>query len=130
VLRDRLLPEQRRLDELSFGGFSVRQALERAVHALSTVDPYAAGILPDLAVLADPFDRCTAQQLVGGAEHLVEDALESLVTFRLLEAPAVGRYRLPGLVRLYAASCADADAGSVPPVSTLGPLSIGAGGTG
>ncbi|MFC3385475.1 AfsR/SARP family transcriptional regulator [Couchioplanes azureus] len=109
---ERLADEPRCIDELRVGQLTVQAAFEmsyrqltgeqaRAFVLLSTVD------LPDIAVTA------AAAMLDRDPQH-AEDLLEALVDMRLLESPALGRYRYHGLLRLFARRvCQDDHAGEV-----------------
>ncbi|MET8525634.1 BTAD domain-containing putative transcriptional regulator [Micromonospora sp. NPDC005172] len=101
-LAGRLRHPSRRLDELSFGGLDVRTRLATSYAALAPAARLlfrSLGALPD-ADLPTPLTTW----LPGAREADVEDALEELVDAQLVEV-GVGptRYRLSGLVRLYAA---------------------------
>ncbi|MEH1167095.1 BTAD domain-containing putative transcriptional regulator [Micromonospora sp. CPCC 205539] len=101
-LAGRLRHPSRRLDELSFGGLDVRARLATSYAALAPAARLlfrSLGALPDADLPTPP-----APWLPGAREADVEDALEELVDAQLVEV-GVGptRYRLSGLVRLYAA---------------------------
>jgi DNA-binding SARP family transcriptional activator len=101
-LVDRLRDEARRLDELTVGGLDVRARLATSYAALS---PPARLLFRSLGALPDAdLPTPLARRPPGIREADVEDALEELVDAQLVEV-GVGptRYRLSGLVRLYAA---------------------------
>ncbi|MCX5066827.1 NB-ARC domain-containing protein [Micromonospora lupini] len=101
-LADRLRDEARRLDELAFGGLDVRARLATSYAALS---PAARLLFRSLGALPDAdLPLPLAGRLPGVRDEIVEDALEELVDAQLVEVGVdPTRYRLAGLVRLYAA---------------------------
>jgi DNA-binding SARP family transcriptional activator len=99
-LAHRLAPPQRRLDELSFGGESVRAACATAFG--SVTDPLAAGAFRVLGRY-ELCDAATAAALLGADPLETEAALDRLVDLGLAEWSDGDTYRLPGLMRLFAA---------------------------
>ncbi|MET8627821.1 BTAD domain-containing putative transcriptional regulator [Kitasatospora sp. NPDC004669] len=97
---DRLADETRRLDELRLGELAVETELRQA-HERLPAD--LAGALPRLAALPDCSPPEAAAAL-GVTESAATGILEGLVDAGLLDAPARGRYRVPGLTRLFAVS--------------------------
>ncbi len=103
-LAQRLAPERYRLDELSFGGESLRDLYSSAVHPISADrDP-----LVDAAfrLLGRPgFEVCgitEASVALGVCPMRVEAALDRLVDLGLAEWAGHDTYRLPPLMRLFA----------------------------
>ncbi|GGQ15285.1 AfsR/SARP family transcriptional regulator [Streptomyces roseolilacinus] len=117
----RLADARGRLDELEHDGVAVRARIAPSYEA---VGPDARRLLRRLALLPVPevADRAVAR-LLGAGREAAEAAVEQLVDVRLVEAvgpdgPGGPRYRLHGLVRLFAAERAvEADA----VVSATGP---------
>ena len=111
-LAARLREERRRLDELTVGDLSVRDGLA-ASYAL--LDPAARRALRLLALLDTPeVTAADLAALLGVPPAEAEGYADLLVDARMLDcvgADAGGllRYRLPGLVRLYARERADAE---------------------
>ncbi|MEU5781872.1 AfsR/SARP family transcriptional regulator [Micromonospora lupini] len=101
-LADRLRDEARRLDELTFGGLDVRARLATSYAALS---PAARLLFRSLGALpAADLPLPLAGRLPGVRDEIVEDALEELVDAQLVDVGVdPTRYRLAGLIRLYAA---------------------------
>lgn len=99
-LAHRLAPRQRRLDELSFGGESMRAACATAFG--SVTDPLAAGAFQVLGRY-ELCDAVTAAALLGADVLETEAALDRLVDLGLAEWGDGDTYRLPGLMRLFAA---------------------------
>ncbi|WP_435206683.1 BTAD domain-containing putative transcriptional regulator [Micromonospora sp. bgisy143] len=101
-LAGRLRDEARRLDELTFGGLDVRA---RLATSYATLSPAARLLFRSLGALPDAdLPVALTGRLPGCAGHSVEDALEELVDAQLVEVgPDPTRYRLSGLIRLYAA---------------------------
>jgi DNA-binding SARP family transcriptional activator/tetratricopeptide (TPR) repeat protein len=103
----RLADEQRRLDELELPDVSVRATIAVSHEALGDstddVDWAAARAFVALSLLDGPdIGLLAAARVLGQPEDRAERVLERLVDTALLESPAVGRYRLHDLVRLYA----------------------------
>ncbi|MDX8031930.1 BTAD domain-containing putative transcriptional regulator [Lentzea sp. BCCO 10_0856] len=99
-LARRLAPRQRRLDELSFGGESVRAACATAVSAVT--DPLTAAAFRLLGG-HELCDVTAAATLLGADVLETEAALDRLVDLGLAEWGDGDTYRLPGLMRLFAA---------------------------
>ncbi|CCH20567.1 AfsR/SARP family transcriptional regulator [Micromonospora lupini] len=101
-LADRLRDEARRLDELTLGGLDVRARLATSYAALS---PAARLLFRSLGALpAADLPLPLAGRLPGVRDEIVEDALEELVDAQLVDVGVdPTRYRLAGLIRLYAA---------------------------
>lgn len=104
-LAHRLAPEKYRLDELSFAGESLRELYSSAVHPISAArDP-----LVDAAfrLLGRPgFEVCgiaEASVALGVCAMKIEAALDRLVDLGLAEWGSQDSYRLPPLMRLFAA---------------------------
>ncbi|HEX8867407.1 MAG TPA: BTAD domain-containing putative transcriptional regulator [Lentzea sp.] len=96
----RLTPERRRLAELSFGGESVRAACAVAFGAVD--DPLAANAFRLLGRY-DVCDAATAAGVLGTGPLETEAALDRSVDLGLAEWRDGDTYRLPGLMRLFAA---------------------------
>ncbi len=107
ALVDRVRDGRARLDLLSFGDLSVRASLAAHVAALRSADEVVGRLLallgqsPDAAVVPER----TAVRL-GIPAGRVWRALEDLVDAHLVHQDERGRYRLPALVRDYAAELA------------------------
>ncbi len=99
-LARRLAPERRRLTELSFGGESVRAACATAFGAVD--DPLAAAAF-QLLGRHEVCDAATAAMALSAGLLETEAALDQLVDLGLAEWGDGDTYRLPGLMRLYAA---------------------------
>ncbi|WP_143466653.1 AfsR/SARP family transcriptional regulator [Lentzea kentuckyensis] len=99
-LAHRLAPRERRLDELSFGGESVRAACATAFG--SVTDPLSAGAFRVLGRY-ELCDAATVAALLGADVLETEAALDRLVDLGLAEWGDGDTYRLPGLMRLFAA---------------------------
>lgn len=103
-LARRLAPEQHRLDELSFGGQSVRALYAAACQPVTGQDPLVAAAF---RLLGRPgYEVCgitTAAAVLGSSPMKVEAALDRLVDLGLAEWGEHDTYRLPPLMRLYAA---------------------------
>jgi hypothetical protein len=96
---DRLRDEDRRLDELSHRGWTVRSSITLTYETLS---PTAQRLFRLLALVDTPaVPTWTAAALLDTTLSDAEAVLESLVDARLLDTDA-SHYRLPDLVRLYA----------------------------
>ncbi|WP_410579876.1 BTAD domain-containing putative transcriptional regulator [Amycolatopsis sp. lyj-108] len=100
----RLADPVRRLDALTCDGLSVRDGLRAGVRLLSRVaDPFATCALGQLGVLDLPVVSTAA--LAAALDlpvALAESAAERLVDAGLIETVRMDRYRVPGLVRLFA----------------------------
>ncbi|MEU0878747.1 BTAD domain-containing putative transcriptional regulator [Lentzea sp. NPDC005914] len=99
-LARRLAPERRRLAELSFGGESVRAA---CATAFSTVQDPLATAACRLLGRHEVCDPVTAATALGSGVLDAEAALDHLVDLGLAEWGDGDTYRLPGLMRLFAA---------------------------
>jgi DNA-binding SARP family transcriptional activator len=107
VLADRLADPRCRLDVLTFEDLSVRDALAATYDALAADDPAAARVLRRLGTLpAGTVDAAVVAGQLAAPRRVVADALERLVDVRLLESTALDRYRITGLIHLYAAELA------------------------
>lgn len=106
ALADQCLDERRRLDELAFGGLTLRARILAGYERLSSVDarrifrllgdgPYADGVTPPVLAARS-----------GLALTRVRGALNTLADVHLLAAPRDGHYRMSTLVRLVAADLA------------------------
>ncbi|MEU0564069.1 BTAD domain-containing putative transcriptional regulator [Nonomuraea sp. NPDC005983] len=96
----RLADEQRRLDELRVGNLAVEATFALGYGQLEAAQARAFRLLslpngPDVSAGA-------AAAVLSMTMFETEDLLESLVDASLLEAPAPGRYRFHGLLRLFA----------------------------
>ena len=99
-LSRRLEDETRRLDELAYGGLSVRSSLARSYEVLCAD---ARRLLRVLSVL--DVGGWVAESRLDTVHPEAMDALEELIDARLVEAvagPGGTRFRLPELVRVYA----------------------------
>jgi hypothetical protein len=99
-LARRLTPDRRRLAELSFGGESVRAACATAFGAVD--DPLATAAFRLLGRY-EVCDAATAAAALGTDPLDAEAALDRLVDLGLAEWGDGDTYRLPGLMRLFAA---------------------------
>jgi DNA-binding SARP family transcriptional activator len=100
----RLLSQpERRLDELRIGDLSVRTAFESALKTIRGTQ-FAISVFALLGRMADR-EHSTAQiaAIAGLGLPWVREALDVLADAHLLTAPAPARYRLSGLLRLFAA---------------------------
>lgn len=104
-LVDRLEDDAHRLDELNHGGLSIRDSLRSAYEG---VDPVARRLFRRLAVLESPtLNAWAALALLDAPADEAQEALDALTESHLLEAAgnqrgALGQYRMPGLVRVFA----------------------------
>ncbi|TWG06845.1 DNA-binding SARP family transcriptional activator [Streptomyces brevispora] len=103
-LLSRLLPAERRLDELRHGGLDVRAGLRSSYATLPTASRQT---LHRLTVLPRSDFSAADTELPGAGEWGAEEALEVLADARLIDVTGVGVdhrlvYRLPSLVRLFA----------------------------
>ncbi|WP_255431412.1 AfsR/SARP family transcriptional regulator [Amycolatopsis sp. WAC 01416] len=100
----RLADPMRRLDALTCDGLSVRDGLRAGVRLLRRfADPFATCALGQLDVLDLPVVSTAA--LAAALDipvALAESAAERLVDAGLIETVRMDRYRVPGLVRLFA----------------------------
>ncbi|MEU5786091.1 BTAD domain-containing putative transcriptional regulator [Micromonospora lupini] len=103
-----LADEEHRLDHLRLGDLNVRAAFERSYVQL----PPAVARAFRLAALAPgaDFGLAGAVVLLGDDGWAVQRLLDHLVERNLLERSDAGRYRYHGLLRLYAAELARAEA--------------------
>ncbi|MGW1199876.1 BTAD domain-containing putative transcriptional regulator [Streptomyces sp. NPDC002536] len=112
LLAGRLADERRRLDELSLGGLDLRTSLGRSYHRLPADEARA---YRRLALLETPeVTAWAAGVLLGMPAAAAEDLLERLAAVNLLTYTGTGtdgseRYRLPGLLRLYARERAETE---------------------
>lgn len=102
ALAERLADVRARLDQLEAEDLGVRAAFansyERLAPASGAADAFRAlGLWPAAEVSAD-----AVAALVGRPSAEVEGALDALAEAQLLEVPAVDRYRLHDLLRVYA----------------------------
>jgi tetratricopeptide (TPR) repeat protein len=106
-LAERLTSEQRRLAELEVGDLAMRASFALSYEELSALD---ARVFRVLGLLESP--NVTAEvvaAMVPVSPNVAEGALERLVDAQLLEQRAPGRYRLHGLLRLFARDQAEAE---------------------
>ncbi|GHF23438.1 AfsR/SARP family transcriptional regulator [Streptomyces morookaense] len=107
LLAGRLADERRRLDELSLGGLDLRTGFGRSYHRLPAE---AARAYRTLALLDTPdVTAWAAGVLLGVPAAAAEDLLERLAAENLLMDTGTERYRLPGLLRLYARERAETE---------------------
>jgi DNA-binding SARP family transcriptional activator len=107
VLAERLADATHRLDELATRELAVQASFQVSVDILEqSADPadQAAAAWFGLLSLPDGPDlgRAAAARLLGQPEAAAQSLLERLVDAHLLESPALDRYQLHDLVRLYA----------------------------
>ncbi|MET9437236.1 BTAD domain-containing putative transcriptional regulator [Streptomyces sp. NPDC006551] len=99
-LADRLVDEQQRLSELRVDDVSVESSFALGYGQL---DHHAQRALRLLALPTHHlYDLPTASTLLGISAEVTQPLLESLMAAGLLESPALNRYRLHDLVRLFA----------------------------
>ena len=104
-LADRLADETRRLDELQHGDLAIRPSISLSYNSASE---QARRLLRRLAVMEAPvFSGWVADALLGQPTAAGEDALDELVSARLVETAGTGsgvhsKYRLHDLIRVYA----------------------------
>jgi len=114
AMAGRLRDEHRRLDELRVGDLAVRASFQVSFASLPAADQ------PDGVAPADAFrmlglwhgpsiSSVAAAALVGTAEYLATDALETLVDAHLLESTSPDRYKFHDLLRVYSSERALAD---------------------
>jgi len=122
ALAERLTDEHRRLDLLSLGSLGVTASFGTSYQALLD-DPAgedAAELFRRLGALDGPdFAVPVAAALLDAAPQVVERALERLVDEHLVEGSTPGRYRLHGLLRLFARARLDE---AEPPAGQAGAL--------
>jgi DNA-binding SARP family transcriptional activator len=107
LLADQLADPRRRLDVLTFEDLCVRDALAATYDALAVDDPAAARVFRRLGTLpARTVDAAVVAGQLDAPRREIADALERLVDVRLLELTAPERYRITGLIHLYAAELA------------------------
>ncbi|GHJ43601.1 hypothetical protein Cs7R123_09430 [Catellatospora sp. TT07R-123] len=112
LLADRLADEQRRLDELTIADLQVRAGFELSYRSLGEA---ARRTLRRLGHLGVPeFSSWIAAWLTDTAESAAEDVVEQLVDAHLVDFSHVDelgqlRYRLHGLVRVFARERAEAE---------------------
>ncbi len=105
ALAGQFLDERRRLDELAFGGLTLRARIRAGYDRLSSADARRMFRL----LGGRPHDGVTPHELAalsGLAVTRVLGALNTLADVHLLDAPRDGRYRMSTLVRLVAAELA------------------------
>ncbi|WP_143728169.1 hypothetical protein [Micromonospora cremea] len=96
-----------RLDLLAYEDLSVRASLAKGVAAVRTDDEVAGRLLELLGASPDApivVERTAAQ--LGASAQRVRQALEHLADAHLVQREGPGGYRLPALVRDYAAELA------------------------
>jgi tetratricopeptide (TPR) repeat protein len=104
-LADRLADETRRLDELRHGDLAVRASISLTHDSASQ---QARRLLRRLALVQSPaFSGWLAAALLGQSPAEAEDALDELVSARLVETTGTGtgvhsQYRMHDLIRVYA----------------------------
>lgn len=100
----RLADPRRRLDALTCGGLDIRASLRASIRLLQRFpDPLATRALGQLGLLDLPVVGTDAlAALLNVPESVAEPAAENLVDAGLIEALGIDRYRIPGLVRLFA----------------------------
>ena len=118
-LARRLAPERRRLAELSFGGDSVRAACATAFGAVD--DPLAAAAFRLLGQY-EVCDAATAADALRTDVLEAEAALDQLVDLGLAEWADDDTYRLPGLLRLFAAELVTSQNTTRPPMAGRWPV--------
>jgi DNA-binding SARP family transcriptional activator/tetratricopeptide (TPR) repeat protein len=104
-LADRLADESRRLDELRHGDLAIRPSISLSYHSASEQGRRLLRLLP--LVEAPVFSGWVAAALLGQPPAAGEDALDELVSARLVETAGAGsgvhsQYRLHDLIRVYA----------------------------
>ncbi|MEU7905482.1 NB-ARC domain-containing protein [Actinoplanes sp. NPDC049118] len=108
ALADRLVDEERRLDELRLADRAVRSSFQAVYDELTPVEQVVfrrSGGYPGTSLgLGAATARCDLD------EDVVAEALERLVDAFLVESPSPERYRLHDLLRLFAQEQAGADA--------------------
>jgi DNA-binding SARP family transcriptional activator len=104
ALTSRLTDPQRRLDELRAGSHSVRAAFSASLRVLDAGDEAD-------RLAARAFRHAGDGELPGMSAADTHAAAERLVDHHLLEPAGPGRYRMPELLRLYAAELG----GTAPP---------------
>ncbi|GHH65907.1 regulatory protein AfsR [Streptosporangium violaceochromogenes] len=122
-LVSRLADQRRRLDELRVGNLAVEATFALGYDQLGPAQARAFRLLslpggPDISIGA-------AAAVLALGQRETEDILESLVDASLLEAPAHGRYRFHGLLKLFARRTAErVEEADAPGVSGEGPLAL------
>jgi len=111
-LVDQLAPRERRLDTLTAGDLQLRTAIGSSVDRLPASTRWLFRRLP--LVQGTTFDAASAAAVVGEPRWRAELLLDDLTDRGLLQPAAGNRYRLPGLVRLFA----EADEASAEPDGT------------
>jgi hypothetical protein len=107
VFAERLADTRTRLDQLQVGKLTVRAAFEVSYQALrksdDPVDQMAASAFRTMGLLDESsIGVPVVATLLAQPPTVAEAALERLVDMRLVEEGGPGRYRLCGLVRLFA----------------------------
>ncbi|MFJ9742813.1 AfsR/SARP family transcriptional regulator [Streptomyces sp. NPDC101166] len=106
-LSDRLVDEQRRIDELRVGDLAVEATFELGYEQLTEEQARAFRLVAAVDGPAAPLTWAAA--LLGIPVFEAEDLLESLVDVAMLESPGVGRYGYHDLLRAFARRKAKAD---------------------
>jgi hypothetical protein len=107
VFAERLADTRTRLDQLQVGKLAVRAAFEVSYQALDNsedpVDQMAATAFRAMGLLDESsIGVPVVATLLAQTPGVTEASLERLVDVRLVEEAGPGRYRLPGLLRLFA----------------------------
>lgn len=107
VFAERLADRRTRLDQLQVGKLAVRAAFEVGYQALESsddpLDQMAASAFRAMGLLDESsIGVPVVATLLAQPPGVTEASLERLVDVRLVEEAGPGRYRLPGLLRLFA----------------------------
>nr|WP_240939652.1 BTAD domain-containing putative transcriptional regulator [Planosporangium flavigriseum] len=127
VLVRQLADERHRLDALTYGDLSVRDCIDIGYHEVAADDETAARVFRLLGSLP------SGQVSVKEAARLLDvpfvrawQALERLLDAHLVDSLSPERYRLPDLVRQYAAELTAADGAQLPAFRVGGRQATGA----